>query len=191
MFFRGLISAYGSYQNYYENNILSSKSSTEISWIGTVQSVLVMLVGVASGPIFDRGYITSLLVVGSFLIIFGFMVLSLATQYYQILLAQGFCVGLGSGLIYTPGLALVATSFAKRRGLALALVTGGAPIGEGSGQCFEALSLIFYRWPDLPSRISEASTRIWLPMDNADPRISHAHLVPNRLFHYYPPIETF
>jgi MFS family permease len=131
---RSLISAYGSYQSYYENNILSLKSSGAISWIGTVETVLVMLGGMASGPFFDRGYIKELLTVESFLIVFGFMMLSLASEYYQILLAQGFCVGLGSGLIYTPSLALIATVFMKKRSIAIALVSCGAPVGEASLQ---------------------------------------------------------
>ncbi|KAF7592298.1 hypothetical protein BBP40_000429 [Aspergillus hancockii] len=55
--------------------------------------------------------------------------LSLSHKYYQVLLSQGFCCGIGSGLIYVPALSLVSTSFTTRRGIAVGMVTCGASIG--------------------------------------------------------------
>lgn len=48
------------------------------------------------------------------------------------MLAQGVCVGIGSGMVYVPSLAMVSISFVKHRALALATVTSGAAIGEWS-----------------------------------------------------------
>lgn len=39
-------------------------------------------------------------------------------------------MGIGSGMVYVPSLALVSVSFKKHRALALATVTSGAAIGE-------------------------------------------------------------
>ncbi|EMF13880.1 MFS general substrate transporter [Sphaerulina musiva SO2202] len=55
--------------------------------------------------------------------------LSLAERYYQIVLAQGVCVGIGSGMVYVSSLAMVSISFVEHRALALATVTSGAAIG--------------------------------------------------------------
>lgn len=127
---RGLLNAYGAYVSYYSTDLLADYSSTAIAWPGTLQAVLIISVGVLSGPLFDRGHLVPLLLIGSFLVVFGMMMLSLSTQYYQILLAQGICVGLGSGIIYVPSLALVSISFPPRtRALALALATCGAAVG--------------------------------------------------------------
>ena len=63
------------------------------------------------------------------MIVFAVMMLSLATKYYQILLAQGICLGLGSGMLFTPSLAQVTVSFNKHRPIAL----GCAMIGSGLG----------------------------------------------------------
>lgn len=48
------------------------------------------------------------------------------------MLAQGVCVGIGSGMVYVPSLAMVSISFVEHRALALATVTSGAAIGEWS-----------------------------------------------------------
>ena len=91
----GYASSYGVYQAYYQIDLLSSFSPGTISWIGTVQVALLGLTGIVSGPLFDRGYIRWLLITGSAMIVFGLFMLSLAKEYWQILLAQGVCVGLG------------------------------------------------------------------------------------------------
>ena len=42
VFPRGLLSAYGSYQKYYETNFLLDTPSTSIAWVGTLQGVLLI-----------------------------------------------------------------------------------------------------------------------------------------------------
>lgn len=88
--------------------------------------------GVISGPIYDHGYIRELLFVGTFLTVFGVMMLSLATEFFHVLLAQGFCVGIGSGILYTPCIALVASCFHNKRALAICLATSGTAVGKSA-----------------------------------------------------------
>lgn len=61
--------------------------------------------------------------------VLGLMMLSLCTEYYQVMLAQGICFGVGAGLVYVPGLAFVTGSFAKLRAYAVAVTTTGASVG--------------------------------------------------------------
>lgn len=127
---RGIVNTFGVYQSFYETGFLSDKSSSTISWIGTIQAFLLVLVGAVTGPLFDMGYLQTLLWVGSTLIVFGLMMLSLSTEYYQIFLTQGVIVGIGCGMSYAPGLALVNVRFPpKQRPLALGIATSGAAIG--------------------------------------------------------------
>jgi hypothetical protein len=42
LFSRGLLSAYGSYEKYYETTLLSSTPSTTIAWVGTLQGVILI-----------------------------------------------------------------------------------------------------------------------------------------------------
>jgi MFS family permease len=126
---RGLAFAFGSFQSYYVLDFLPTVSTSAISWVGTIQSWLLIIGGLIAGPLFDMGYYRSMILVGSFLSVFGIMMLSLATEYYQILLSQGICTGLGFGLLYIPSITLVSRSFVRKRALALGVSTAGAPLG--------------------------------------------------------------
>ncbi|KAF4221653.1 hypothetical protein CNMCM6457_001804 [Aspergillus fumigatiaffinis] len=125
----GFSTAFGAFQSYYQSDLLHTLSPSSIAWVGTVNAFFLISTGVIAGPLFDRGYLHHLMIAGCFLTTFGLMMLSLATQYYQVFLSQGLCCGLGSGLIYVPALSLVSTQFTTRRGIAIGLVTSGASVG--------------------------------------------------------------
>ncbi|KAL3456995.1 major facilitator superfamily domain-containing protein [Aspergillus heterothallicus] len=125
----GLAFAFGSFQSFYVLDFLPDVSTSAISWVGTIQSWLLIIGGLIAGPLFDMGYYRIMILVGSFLSVFGIMMLSLATEYYQILLSQGICTGLGFGLLYIPSITLVSRSFVRKRALALGISTAGAPLG--------------------------------------------------------------
>jgi len=125
----GLLNTFAVFQTYYESGELFEASSSDISWIGSIQCFLLQLTGLVAGPIYDRGYLRLLLVTGSFMVIFGYMMLSLCTEYWQALLAQAFCVGIGSGLLFTPTVSLLPTWFSTRIGLAIGIASSGSSLG--------------------------------------------------------------
>ncbi|KAF5006895.1 hypothetical protein FDECE_6754 [Fusarium decemcellulare] len=125
----GLLSAYGSYEKYYETAMLASTPSTTIAWVGTLQGVILIMGGVVTGPIFDRGYFRELLIIGTIVTVLGVMMLSLAHHYHQVLLAQGVCIGIGSAILYVPSISLVASRFQRRRALAVFFATSGTAVG--------------------------------------------------------------
>ncbi|KAF3764621.1 hypothetical protein M406DRAFT_98428 [Cryphonectria parasitica EP155] len=124
----GLVNTFGVFQTYYETELLSTSSSASISWIGSIQACLLMLVGVVAGPLYDAGFFRYLLSTGLLLIIFGQFMISLGTAYWHILLAQGVCVGIGMGLIMLPSTAILAQYFTTRRALAIGIASSGSPI---------------------------------------------------------------
>lgn len=126
---RGFTFSFGLFQNFYELGFLGDSSASNISWIGTTASYMLIVTGVVSGPLFDLGHYRTMLFGGAAMSCFGIFMLSLSTQYYQIMLTQGICMGLGCGVLYIPGLALVSRSFTARRAVAMGLVTCGAPVG--------------------------------------------------------------
>lgn len=67
--------------------------------------------------------------VGSFLTVFGLMMTSICTKYWHVILAQGVCIGLGSGCLFIPSIAVVATYFTTKRHLATGMAVGGSSIG--------------------------------------------------------------
>lgn len=124
----GLVNTFGVFQTYYETTLLTASSSSSISWIGSLQACLLMLVGVFGGAAYDAGYFRYLLWGGLFLIVFGMFMTSLSTVYWQILLAQGICVGVGMGLLFLPTTAILAQYFSTRRATAIGLASTGSPL---------------------------------------------------------------
>ena len=121
---------FGVFESFYQVDLLRGYSPSTIAWIGTTQVFCLNFVGLLTGPIFDLGHHDLLLYISSILVPFGVMMLSLSTKYYQILLSQGICLGVGSGILYVPSLALVAASFITRRAMAVTIVTAGSNIGQ-------------------------------------------------------------
>ena len=113
------------------------QSSSQISWVGTFQGFLLVLVGVITGPIYDRGYITPLVATGALLVVFGLMMTSLCTQYYQAILAQGLVAGMGTGCRFVPSVAIVSSYFTTKRAAAVGITAAGGSLGT----CFWKLSI--------------------------------------------------
>lgn len=60
--------------------------------------------GPVVGTLYDKCGPRWLVLIGSLLHVFGIMMTSLATEYYQILLAQGVCSAIGVSAIFQPGM---------------------------------------------------------------------------------------
>lgn len=56
------------------------------------------------GVLYDKYGPRHLILVGSFMHIFGLMMASISNQYYQILLSQGVCSAIGVAAIFQPGM---------------------------------------------------------------------------------------
>jgi len=116
----GIVLSFGTFETYYTTGGISDQSSrSNIAWIGSIQAFMLMFVGSLFGKVVDAGHFRILVAVGTFLISFGMMMTSLATKYYQFILAQGLCVGAGMACFTIPSVTIPATWFEKRRGLAL------------------------------------------------------------------------
>lgn len=70
-----------------------------------------------------------LLLIGTFLHVFGLMMTSISKEYYQFFLAQGICSPLGASFVFSPALSCTATWFEKRRALAFGVVSSGSSLG--------------------------------------------------------------
>lgn len=127
---RGLIITFGVFQTYYESHLIANHSPSSISWIGTIQAFLLIEVGVFSGPLYDHGHLRYLLLAGAFLVAFGLMMASLATEFYSIFLSLGVCSGLGMGLLFFPAISAISTYWTTRRGMANGIAAAGSAIGK-------------------------------------------------------------
>lgn len=115
----GLVASIGAFQTYYEATLLHDYSSSQISWIGSVQTAVCFSLCLFTGPLFDRYGPRPMLASGTLLLVFGFCMLSLATEYYQIFLCHAGPIALGMDLVFIVPMGAVGHWFYKRRGLAL------------------------------------------------------------------------
>ncbi|KAK9430090.1 major facilitator superfamily domain-containing protein [Lipomyces doorenjongii] len=125
----GLTNSFGAFENYYTVSGLSHKNASDIAWIGSFQAFLLVLVGVITGPIFDRGYCKTLVVVGSLMVVFGMMMTSLCTEYWQVMLSQAIICGLGEGCLFIPGIAIIPQYFSSKRAFATGIAAAGSSTG--------------------------------------------------------------
>lgn len=123
----GYIISFGIFQPHYEQEL--SMPPSAVSWIGSIQICLVYFVGVFSGRAFDAGYYKLVLFAGCLLQVLGIFMTSIATQYWQLFLAQGLCQGIGCGLAFAPMVANLSTYFAKHRTMALSSAACGGATG--------------------------------------------------------------
>ncbi|KAK8069599.1 MFS monocarboxylate transporter [Apiospora phragmitis] len=131
----GFINSFGVFQTYYTN--LLGRSPSEVSWIGSIQVFLTFFIGTFAGRITDAGFFRPVLACGTFFLVLGIFTTSAATSYWQLLLSQGLCMGLGSGCLFTPAISVVSTYFDKRRSLAIGITASGSVTG---GLIFPAMA---------------------------------------------------
>ncbi|KAK7177436.1 riboflavin transporter MCH5, partial [Paraphaeosphaeria sporulosa] len=123
----GMIISFGVFQTYYVSTLHQARS--DIAWVGSIAVFLLFFMGIISGRLTDAGYLRITTIVGAILVILGTFMTSLTENYWQIILAQGLCTGLGNGLLLTPMMTLITTYFRRR----LPLVMGIASCGSVTG----------------------------------------------------------
>ncbi|KAM5349524.1 hypothetical protein ACJ41O_006029 [Fusarium nematophilum] len=134
--------AYGVYQLHYANT--TDWSSSQISWIGSTQLFLTFVTGCVSGRLADAGYSRQCILAGSTLNVLGLMITSIAKEYWQVILTQGICVGLGGGMMFMPAAAAIGSHLRSRRALGMCISGCGAGIGAIS-----YASLVQYSIPSI------------------------------------------
>ncbi|KAH8689024.1 major facilitator superfamily domain-containing protein [Talaromyces proteolyticus] len=123
----GVVNSYGVFQQYYTQTL--GHAPSDIGWIGGVQMFLLFGAGVFSGRASDAGYFRHCFIAGVVLQVLGVCLTSLCTRYYQIFLSQAVCVGIGNGLVFTPGLSVMSSYFHNKRLVAVGLSAAGAATG--------------------------------------------------------------
>ncbi|KAM5529995.1 hypothetical protein V8D89_016340, partial [Ganoderma adspersum] len=121
----GIITSWGTWQAYYEENLLRAKSSSEIAWIGSVQRAMSYAPGLIVGRLFDWGYFRLPVFAASVLFVACMILTAECTQYWQFLLCQGFGIGTASAVFFNMGSMVLTHWFKRRLGLAIAIAFCG------------------------------------------------------------------
>lgn len=123
----GFINSFGVFQAYYATAL--SRPPSDISWIGSVQIFLLFFIGTFTGRATDAGYFRALLLLGSSFQVIGIFTTAQATQYWQLFLSQGICMGLGNGCLFCPTMAVLSTYFDKKKMFAMGVAATGGGLG--------------------------------------------------------------
>ena len=108
---------------------LKQYSPSTVAWIPSVETFFMLATGPVAGFVFDNYGPTKLVVVGTFLHVFGLMMASISKEYYQFMLSQGVCSAIGACCLFTPAVACLSTWFFKKRGMAIGLAASGSSLG--------------------------------------------------------------
>ncbi|KAK7407980.1 hypothetical protein QQX98_009851 [Neonectria punicea] len=125
----GLINCVGVFQAYYLREPLREYDSSTVSWIMSVQVFFMIFSGAVFGLVFDNYGPRWLLRFGTVAYVFGLMMVSLASDYYQFFLAQSIVASIGSSAVFNACMSSLVTWFFKRRATAFGIMVSGSSLG--------------------------------------------------------------
>ncbi|KAJ9384855.1 hypothetical protein DTO063F5_4553 [Paecilomyces variotii] len=132
----GLLNTFGTFQSYYQRNLLPDMSGSVIAWIGSLQIFFLFIGGMVIGPLYDSYGARPLVIPGSLVYVLSLMFTSISTKYYQLMLAQGVMFGIGNAMLFYPTISSITQWFDSCRGLALGIAVSGSSLG---GICWPLL----------------------------------------------------
>ncbi|KAI1097254.1 MFS general substrate transporter [Jackrogersella minutella] len=125
----GLVNCVGVFVSYYVEGPLSNYSASTVSWITSLQVFMMSGLNAVMGRLFDNYGPKWLLIIGTLVYSFGLMMLSLSTEYYQIILSQGIVSAVGMSAVFNSSTNSVMGWFFKKRAAALGIMVSGSSLG--------------------------------------------------------------
>ncbi|KAH8199072.1 hypothetical protein TruAng_006759 [Truncatella angustata] len=125
----GLLNCIGVFLQYYIDGPLSGYGESAVSWITSAQIFFMTGTAFIWGRLYDNYGPRWLLIIGTIVYVFGLMMVSLSSKYYQFFLAQAVVAGCGSGIVFNASLSPIVTWFYKKRATAFGIVASGSSVG--------------------------------------------------------------
>ena len=125
----GLLTSYGVFQTYYVSHQLAHMAASTVSWIGSLQTFMILGGSFVFGKISDDYGCRWVLVVGSVITFVSMLGVSFCSTLVELILVQGVAFGLGGSMLFLPGCALVNQYFDKRKATAMSIIIGAASFG--------------------------------------------------------------
>ncbi|KAJ2657206.1 hypothetical protein IWW48_004622 [Coemansia sp. RSA 1200] len=125
----GINDAYGVYQQHYQLNEFPNATTALISWIGTVQFLIMCVGGVFSGFLCERFDTRVLNAIGAVIMGVAFIAGSYCKTVGMLMVTQGFIYGFGASFPFIAGTSIPSQWFTKYRGFATGLALSGSGVG--------------------------------------------------------------
>lgn len=116
-------------QEYYQQQLLIDYSPSAIAWISSAKLFMMYAGGAIFGKLFDSYGPRWLLLIGSAMHVYGFMMTPFSTKYYQIFLSQAICSAAGASCIYYACAGSTTTWFLRKRSTAFGIAASGSAFG--------------------------------------------------------------
>ncbi|KAJ3753368.1 major facilitator superfamily domain-containing protein, partial [Lentinula raphanica] len=123
----GVSNAWGVFQAYYEQTLLSDVAPSDIAWIGSVQRNIAYVLSAFASWLLDLGYCRIMLHISNVLAVVATLLTAQCHKYWQFLLCQGILTG--ASTIMTIALPVTSQWFEHHRELAFGLMLNGAALG--------------------------------------------------------------
>ncbi|KAI0221208.1 Monocarboxylate transporter 14 [Lamellibrachia satsuma] len=107
-----------------------SASAAVLSWTSSMVMALALFMGAPANALARRFCARWLVVAGGLLAMAGFALSSLAGSMWVFFLTYGVCIGIGTGLAYSPSIVIVGQYFEKKRAFANGVSLAGSGIGS-------------------------------------------------------------
>ncbi|KAI5466826.1 major facilitator superfamily domain-containing protein [Mariannaea sp. PMI_226] len=125
----GLINCVGVFQAYYVTGPLKQYGNSTVAWISSVQVFFMIFSSAIFGRLFDNFGPKWLLYGGTITYVFGLMMVSLSSSYYQFFLSQSVVASIGSSAAFNACMSSLVTWFFKRRAAAFGIMVSGSSLG--------------------------------------------------------------
>ncbi|KAK9249420.1 major facilitator superfamily domain-containing protein [Lipomyces tetrasporus] len=125
----GWLNTCGVFQEYYLQNQLKGYSVTTVSWISSLQTLILFMGCLIVGRLFDSYGPRYLVLVGTLLQVGGIMLTSICNTYGPILVCQGLVASMGAACVFNASVGSVSSWFKKKRARALGIMSSGSSLG--------------------------------------------------------------
>jgi MFS family permease len=142
----------------------------ELSFSYSAATIGMALGGLFWGGVSDRVEIRTLMAIGGSGMVLSLLSMTFVQSLWQLYLANFALGGLGFSVLYTPLLGATSAWFARRRGLAVGIVTAGGALGQGALPFFANFLIDGLGWRF--AFLSVATTTL-VALAFALPRITH------------------
>jgi len=123
----GICASFGAYLNYYlVNDIFEGTSDMDYAFVGGSNFGAALITGPAVNALLRKFGTRPVMFSGCFFWALGLIAASWARTFWQLVLSQGICVGIGLGMIWQPSTGVVSQWFQKRRSMAQGITSAGS-----------------------------------------------------------------
>ncbi len=123
----GFLGSFGVWRSVYVDKYGVSESTA--SWCGSVQQAIMLASNLIGGPLLDQFGPKPLLLAFSVLFAFSCMMISLTTQFWQVMLAQAIVQGIAMSISFGPPMTATILWWKKKSPPAVACTVAGSSIG--------------------------------------------------------------